>query len=248
MSERPWFKLWVADWLGDTLLRSCSLGARGLLIDLICIMHEADPYGHLLINGQPVTDFKLSVLLSVRLPSLLSKLRELETKKVLSRNEAGVLFSRKMVKMAQESAKHRENGRKGGHPALVNQVVNGGVKPKKQEAISKKEHTSKLAFDGDVLTVFGWQHKEFSKRLTECKRTAFDLLGWYPAVDADIRAMGLTLPADQQGRNAWLLDRLYTDAKLPRNVLPMRDREPAPTRQQVQGIEATRKMLEKYSA
>lgn len=245
MSERPWFKLWVADWLGDTLLRSCSLGARGLLIDLVCIMHEADPYGHLLVNGQAVTDFKLSVLLSVRLPSLLSKLRELETKKVLSRNAAGVLFSRKMVKIAQESAKHRENGRKGGHPALVNRGLNGGVKPKRQEAISKKERGRGLAFDGDVLTVFDWQHREFSKRLTECKRTAFNLIAWYPAVDADIQARSLPLPADRDGRNAWLLERLYVDAKLPRNVLPMRDRESA-GRQQVPDVDATKKLLESY--
>jgi hypothetical protein len=31
----------------------CSIGARGLWMEMMCIMHEGEPYGHLLVSGDP---------------------------------------------------------------------------------------------------------------------------------------------------------------------------------------------------
>ncbi len=52
MKASPSFQFYPSDWLRDPGLRSCSLAARGLWIDILAFMHEAEPYGHLRINGQ----------------------------------------------------------------------------------------------------------------------------------------------------------------------------------------------------
>ena len=46
MSVYPWLKFYPRDWRGDQALRLVSLHARGLWIELLCVMHEATPYGH----------------------------------------------------------------------------------------------------------------------------------------------------------------------------------------------------------
>ena len=53
--KRPAFQFYPGDWRKDVQLRSCSVAARGLWIDLLCVAHECEPYGHLMINGRPMT-------------------------------------------------------------------------------------------------------------------------------------------------------------------------------------------------
>ena len=43
--DRPAFLLYVGDWLSDVKLRRCSPGARGVWMDVLCYMHDADEYG-----------------------------------------------------------------------------------------------------------------------------------------------------------------------------------------------------------
>ena len=52
--KRPSFQFYPADWLRDTALRSCSTGARGLWIDMICFMHEGNPYGYLKVGDKVI--------------------------------------------------------------------------------------------------------------------------------------------------------------------------------------------------
>jgi hypothetical protein len=44
-------KFYPSDWRSDPMLRLCSLAARGLWMEMMCLMHEAEPYGSLLVNG-----------------------------------------------------------------------------------------------------------------------------------------------------------------------------------------------------
>ena len=46
----------------DAALQSCSLAAQGLWMNALCIAHECEPYGHLTINGQPMTVAQLGRL------------------------------------------------------------------------------------------------------------------------------------------------------------------------------------------
>lgn len=45
--RRPSFQFYPSDWRNDAGLKLCSMGARGLWIEMICIMHASEPYGHL---------------------------------------------------------------------------------------------------------------------------------------------------------------------------------------------------------
>jgi hypothetical protein len=103
MATRPWMKFYPADWQADQALRSVGLEARCLWIECMCIMHRAEPYGHLVVNGRPVTDTQLAVLAGAspdRVPALMA---ELATAGVSSRNRAGVIYSRRMTRDEKRS-------------------------------------------------------------------------------------------------------------------------------------------------
>lgn len=95
--KRPAFQFYPADWRKDNELRVCSIAARGLWIDMMAIMHEGDPYGHLTVAGCPVTTAQLASLVGVTPAQCKHLLAELETHRVFSRTDAGVIFSRRMV-------------------------------------------------------------------------------------------------------------------------------------------------------
>src|SRR4051812_9069296 len=74
--KRPWLKFFPSDWRGDAYLAMCSLSARGLLIEMMCLMHGADPYGHLLLNGAKPTDAELTRLVGATSATELRRLRD----------------------------------------------------------------------------------------------------------------------------------------------------------------------------
>ena len=43
----PFLKFYVRDRISDQQLRMCSLGARGLWLEMLCLMHDAKRYGFL---------------------------------------------------------------------------------------------------------------------------------------------------------------------------------------------------------
>lgn len=111
MSKRsdPWFKFYPSDWRAEPSLRAVSMAARGLWIEMLCLMHEAEPRGHLLLNGRPVTDAQLAALAGVPVNTAQELLGELEASGTFSRSRAGVIYSRRMRKDTATSAKQRRN-------------------------------------------------------------------------------------------------------------------------------------------
>ena len=57
--KRPAFQFYPADWRKDVELQSCSMAAQGLWINVMCLAHECEPYGHLTINGKAMTPAQL---------------------------------------------------------------------------------------------------------------------------------------------------------------------------------------------
>lgn len=98
MSKNPWLKFYPTDWRGDQALRICSIEARGLWIEMLCIMHSSDPYGHLLVNGQPVTDTQIAALTGIDMNTVSRLKTELENAGVYSTNGKGVIYSRRMTR------------------------------------------------------------------------------------------------------------------------------------------------------
>jgi hypothetical protein len=137
----PWIKWYPSDWRSDSQLRLCSLEARGLWIDLLGFMHEAVPRGFLLINGEQPTDEELADLCGIRKVATVTRcLAELERRQVFSRDEAGRIYSRRMVRDEETALRDKANGRDGGNPLLKppdNAGVNPPIKAQKPEARSQ---------------------------------------------------------------------------------------------------------------
>lgn len=106
--SQPWLKFYPSDWRADPALRVCSIGARGLWMEMLCIMHEAVPRGSLLVNGRPVTDRQLANLCGVPARDAAALLSELDEAGVFSRDPDGTIFSRRI---RRDHAK-AEEGRK----------------------------------------------------------------------------------------------------------------------------------------
>jgi hypothetical protein len=100
-------------------------------MELLCIMHEAEPRGSLLINGRPVNDRQIASLAGASLDEAKALLDELETAGVFSRESDGTIFSRRMRRDDAKAARDKANGKGGGNPTLkvgVNPVDNGADK------------------------------------------------------------------------------------------------------------------------
>jgi hypothetical protein len=94
----------------------------------MCIMHEGEPYGHLLVSGRPPTSKQLAALAGIANGECERCLAELELASVYSKTDDGIIYSRRMVRDKAKLDKDRENGKGGGNPNLL-ESVNGGVNP-----------------------------------------------------------------------------------------------------------------------
>ena len=50
----PLLKFYPSDWLSDEALRGCSPAARGLWVDMICLMAKSKKHGYLLAGDKPM--------------------------------------------------------------------------------------------------------------------------------------------------------------------------------------------------
>lgn len=112
--KRPAFQFYPADWRKDAALQSCSLEARGLWIECMCIAHECEPYGHLVINGRPMTAPQIARLVGVSAKECDALLIELVAAGVAEMAD-DVLFSRRMVRDEALRNRRAEGGKEHGH-------------------------------------------------------------------------------------------------------------------------------------
>ncbi|MBS0981017.1 winged helix-turn-helix domain-containing protein [Acetobacter thailandicus] len=118
MSRRRWSKFWWQDYEQDAALRLCSLAAQGLWMRLLCLMHEAEPYGHLCLNGQPLQPRQLAVMTGVAARQVVRLMAELGQAGVYSTSAEGCVFSRRLVRDQIASEQGTAWGRTGGSPGL----------------------------------------------------------------------------------------------------------------------------------
>ena len=112
-TKRPAFQFYPADWRKDMALQSCSVAARGLWIEMLCIAHECMPYGHLTVNGNAMTTAQIGRHVGITAKECDALLAELTYAGVLSRTEDDVIFSRRMVR-DEELRERRAAGGQGG--------------------------------------------------------------------------------------------------------------------------------------
>lgn len=122
--KRPSFQFYPGDWMKDPALRACSLAARGLWMDCLCLMFESPRRGYLEhATGQPVTAEQVARMVGATVKEAATLLAELEQVGVSSKTEAGVIYSRRLVRdeeirvaRALGGERGAEHGAKGGRP------------------------------------------------------------------------------------------------------------------------------------
>ena len=148
--KRPSFQFYPSDWLRDTALRSCTTGARGLWIDMICFMHEGTPYGYLKVADKVILPPNLARMVGENLEVVQSWLHELAEAGVYDIDN-GAIYSRRMIRDEELRQKRAEGGKLGGNPNLkVNHEVKQKTTPSSSSSSSsssskKKESATKVA-------------------------------------------------------------------------------------------------------
>lgn len=150
MSKLPWFKFYPSDWRAEPSLRMVSLEARGFWIECLCIMHEAEPYGHLIVRGVPLEVPALAAIVGASEQVVRSCLHELEEAGALSRNKDGVVVSRRMVRDAKNRERAKNHGKKGGNPLLKN-AVGSNIYTLPLKGVDKGEVKGTLKLRGQSL-------------------------------------------------------------------------------------------------
>lgn len=101
----------------DADVRRCSLFARGLLVDLLCLCFDSKRRG-VLCEADGVTPWSnddiVNALTGGSREQLLAALEEIERKGVLSRDENGCLYSRRMVRDEEIRIERAKAGSAGG--------------------------------------------------------------------------------------------------------------------------------------
>lgn len=117
----PWIKFYPRDWRGDHALRVVSLAARGLWMEMLCVMHEATPYGHLVVADQPVKVDALARIVGFGVEEVQALLVELSAAGVFRRTRGDVIYSKRMTDDHKRSIQGRKDkleglGKTGGKP------------------------------------------------------------------------------------------------------------------------------------
>lgn len=133
----PWLKFHPQDWRADERLRLCSLAARGLWLEMMCIMHRSEKYGFLLIAGKTPTDTQLAFQVGTTPDEVVQLLAELRAAEVYSATSSGVIYSRRMVRDEKKSKINAKNGKKGGDASLGKEKEkSGSLKRNSSEGLS----------------------------------------------------------------------------------------------------------------
>lgn len=77
--KRPSFQFYPADWRNNAKLRRCSEAARGVWMDILCVLHDSDEYG---VCRWPLADLARAANASFRL------VKELADKEVLKGSDS----------------------------------------------------------------------------------------------------------------------------------------------------------------
>ncbi len=139
--KRPWMQLFTRDWLDNKELRRCSPESRSVLIDLMCLASEGNPFGFLADDIGPLKD----EFMASRCSMTTSKFRRafLELVKYERVSTVNGVFSIPRMVRDEEIRRNRiEAGKTGGNPNLVvNQNDNLEVNHHANQSPDTRAHT-----------------------------------------------------------------------------------------------------------
>jgi hypothetical protein len=170
----PAFQFYPADWRKDPGVQSLDFETRGIWWEIICLLHESDERGVLLLNGKPMPEDALCRLLGLDKQKLTTALTTILTYGVAKRRESdGALYSKRMVADENLRQIRKLAGSKGGNPLLLNQKPTSQVK---QRSTPSSSSSSSSSISTESLTLpfgspeFEEAWKKWQKHRTELKK------------------------------------------------------------------------------
>jgi len=124
----PFLKFFPGDWLQNANLRRCSHAAKGVWIDMLCLMHQSEERGVLVTAGKPWSDGDIAAALGGDPNVTLVCLHELLDKGVARRDKREAVYSGRMVRDESKRTKCAEAGKKGGGNPTFGGDSKGGRK------------------------------------------------------------------------------------------------------------------------
>lgn len=117
-SKLPAFQFYPADWRKDPGVQSLTYFDRGVWFEILCLMHESEQRGKLLLNGKPMPNEVLARLLGLDKQLLVKTLSTLIEFGVATQDENGMLINRRMIRDEERRQISRDFGHQGGNPSL----------------------------------------------------------------------------------------------------------------------------------
>jgi DNA-binding Lrp family transcriptional regulator len=150
MGKLPSLQFYPGDWMKDPAVRSVTVAARGLWIDMLCLMHESDRRGYLQhATGRPVSSEQLARMTGCSASEVARLLRELEECGVFSRTDAGVIYNRRMVLDERKRVLCSDAGRRGGGSPAFKGRVKGGSKGE-GKGLTKASSSSSVSYSNSL--------------------------------------------------------------------------------------------------
>lgn len=138
----PHIQFYGRDWLSDSALRMCCAATRGIWMDMLALMSQAEPYGYLIAGGATISHKQLARATGETEDAINDAIFELESYKVFSRDPAGRIYSRRLVKDYEKINTDVSNGKRGGNPRLKKH--NPEAISHNSEAISQNPEANKV--------------------------------------------------------------------------------------------------------
>jgi hypothetical protein len=114
MAKLPGFMFYPGDWLKEPSLRRCSHAAKGVYIDILCLMFECDERGVLSTAGRAWGDQEVARAIGGQYDVTLACIQELADLGVVSRSTTGALYCRRMVRDENKRKLCSDAGKRGG--------------------------------------------------------------------------------------------------------------------------------------
>ena len=188
----PWLKFYPSDWLSDEALRGCSPAARGLWVDVICLMAKSKKHGYLLAGDKPMGAEHIARIFGESMERTSELLVELAQAGVYS-IEKDCIFSRRMVKDEGSRKSNRErilrwrNGNVTHDVTEMKRPCNKNVTPQKPEARGQNRERAQvrptLAQWTDYARQIGWQGKDVQGAFDHYESNGWKVGGKAPVKD-----------------------------------------------------------------
>lgn len=119
MAKLPAFQFYPGDWLKDPNLRRCTHAAKGVWMDILCLMFESQERGVLITAQRAWSDEEIALAVGGDSTTVMACVQELTLKGVAYRRADGALYSKRLIRDEQKRKLCVAAGKRGGNPNLT---------------------------------------------------------------------------------------------------------------------------------